>query len=101
MAGVAAECGGTTPFNLMPISNGGQSRADHPSTTPRQIAQFWCRYIIPADGVLLDPFAGSGGILASGVNLGASQVIGIEKEERYVEMAWAAIREQSTSELRR
>ncbi|MEO8494788.1 MAG: DNA methyltransferase [Planctomycetota bacterium] len=93
MAGAAAERGGTTPFNMMPISNGGQARSDHPSTTPKQLADFWCRYILPENGVLLDCFAGSGGILAAGLDHGASKVIGLEKEERYVEMAWKTIRE--------
>jgi DNA modification methylase len=77
----------------MPISNGGQPRGDHPATTPRQLAEFWCRYILPQNGVLLDCFAGSGGILAAGLDNGASKVIGIEKEDRYVELAWKMIRE--------
>jgi 16S rRNA G966 N2-methylase RsmD len=48
---------------------------------------------LPENGVLLDCFAGSGGILASGLDHGASKVIGIEKEGRYIEMAWKRIRE--------
>lgn len=94
MAGAAAERGGTTPFNLMPISNGGQPRGDHPATTPQQLADFWCRYILPENGVLLDCFAGSGGILSAGLDHGASQVIGIEKEERYVQMASRTVRQE-------
>jgi len=47
---------------------------------------------LPENGVLLDCFSGSGGILASGLDHGA-QVIGIEKEEPYVETAWRRIRE--------
>jgi len=93
MAGAAAERGGTTPFNLMPISNGGQSRGDHPSTTPKQLGDFWCRYILPPGGVLLDCFSGIGGILAAGLHHGASKVIGIEQEERYIETAWKRLRE--------
>lgn len=93
VASAAAERGGTTPFNLMPISNGGQPRGDHPSTTPQQLAEFWCKYIVPENGVLLDCFAGSGGILTSGLDNGASKVIGVEKEQRYVDLAWQRIRE--------
>jgi DNA modification methylase len=76
----------------LPISNGGQSNGDHPYMAPQQLAEFWCRYILPENGVLLDCFSGSGGILASGLDHGASRVIGIEQEERYVEMAWERIR---------
>ncbi len=84
MAGAAAERGGTTPFNLMPISNGGQPRGDHPSTTPQQLADLWCRYILPENGVLLDCFVGSGGMLAAGLDHRASTVLGIEKEGRAI-----------------
>lgn len=92
MAGAAAERGGTTPFNLMPISNGGQPRGDHPATTPKQLAEFWSRYLLPENGVLLDCFSGGGGILAAGLDHGASRVIGIEQEERYIDLAWDRIR---------
>lgn len=93
MAGAAAERGGTTPFNLMPISNGGQPRGEHPATTPKQLAEFWSRYLLPENGVLLDCFSGGGGILAAGLDHGASHVIGIEQEERYVDLAWQRIKE--------
>jgi DNA modification methylase len=95
MAGAAAERGGTTPFNLLPISNGGQSvpRGDHPATTPYSLAAWWCRYILPEGGVLLDPFAGSGTVLAAGLDSGASQIVGIEKVEPYVATAWERIRD--------
>jgi DNA modification methylase len=37
--------------------------------------------------VLLDPFCGSGTMLQAGLDHGASGVIGIEKEAKYVEIA--------------
>ena len=45
MASAAAERGGTTPFNLLPISNSG-ARGDHPATTPYRLAAWWCRYLL-------------------------------------------------------
>jgi DNA modification methylase len=90
MASAAAERGGTTPFNLLPISNSG-ARGDHPATTPYRLAAWWCRYLLPDGGVLLDPFAGGGTILAAGLDCGASRVLGIERVEKYVEMAWERI----------
>ncbi len=92
MASAAAERGGTTPFNLLPVSNSG-ARGDHPATTPYRLAAWWCRYLLPEGGVLLDPFTGGGTILAAGLDNGASKVVGIERVERYVEMAWERIRE--------
>lgn len=84
VARTAAERGGTTPFNMLPISNGGYRRGDHPATTAYPLADWWCRYLLPSGGVLLDPFCGSGTILTAGLNAGASEVIGIEREHKYL-----------------
>jgi DNA modification methylase len=82
------ERGGTTPFNLIPISTGYQyDSGGHPAVTPYNLAAWWCRYILPPDGVLLDPFCGSGTMLLAGLDQGASKVIGIEKEAKYLKTA--------------
>jgi DNA modification methylase len=57
------------------------------------VAAWWCRYILPADGVLLDPFGGSGAMLQACLDYGASGVIGIEKEARYIEIVRRRISE--------
>ena len=82
----ADERGGTTPFNLLPICAGGQSGGaeHHPAATPYDVAAWWCKYILPSEGVLLDPFCGSGTMLQAGLNHGASKVIGIDKEKKYL-----------------
>lgn len=82
MAMAAAERGGTTPFNLLPISNGGghAGHGEHQASTSRELASYWCRYLLPPEGVLLDCFSGSGTILAAGLEHGARQVIGIERK---------------------
>jgi DNA modification methylase len=87
IAGVADERGGTTPFNLLPAPVGPQpgGAEDHPSTTPYDVADWWCRYILPPGGVLLDPFCGSGTMLMAGLDRGASKVIGIDTEAKYLE----------------
>jgi len=89
IAKAADERGGTTPFNLLPIPNGGRpgGTEHHPATTPYDLAAWWCKYILPPGGVLLDPFCGSGTMLAAGLDHGASRVIGIEKEKDYLAIA--------------
>ena len=82
----SAERGGTTPFNLLPIPNLNET-SKHPATTPYQLAEWWCKYILPPRGVLLDPFCGSGTMLAAGLDCGASKVIGIDREKKYIAMA--------------
>ncbi len=79
---------GTTPFNLLPIPNVGIVGADdHPATTPYELAAWWCRYLLPPKGILCDPFCGSGTTLKAGLDYGASQVVGIDKERKYLTTA--------------
>ena len=89
IAETAEERGGSTPFNLLPVPVGGASAdsSGHPSLTPYDVAAWWVKYLLPQDGVLLDCFCGSGTILAAGLDFGASKVIGIEKEKKYVNVA--------------
>ena len=89
MAAASLERGGCTPYNLLPCS-AAATRAEHyghPATTPHAIADWWAKYILPPGGVLLDPFCGSGTMLAAGLDNGASKVIGIDKDAKYLKMA--------------
>ncbi len=89
IAQAADERGGTTPFNVLPIPTGGRlgGAEHHPAATPYDVAAWWCKYILPAGGVLLDPFCGSGTMLMAGLDHGASKVIGIDKEKKYLAIA--------------
>ena len=89
------ERGGSTPFNLLPVAVGGASADDspHPARTPYDVAAWWVKYLLPQGGVLLDCFAGSGTMLAAGLDYGASQVIGIEREKKYLDIAEKRIAE--------
>ena len=95
IAKAADERGGTTPFNLLPVPVGGSSGSGHkhPAVTPYDLAAWWCRYILPPGGVLLDPMAGSGTMMLAGLEQGASRVIGIEKMAKYVRTARKRIEE--------
>lgn len=75
--------------NLLPVAAGGTSGTNngHPATTPYDVAAWWVKYLLPQDGVLLDCFCGSGTMLAAGLDYGAKQVIGIEKEKKYIKIA--------------
>jgi SAM-dependent methyltransferase len=89
MAKASEERGGVTPFNLLPIPTGGQpgGAAHHPAATPYDVAAWWCRYILPEGGTLLDPFCGSGTMLAAGLDHGAARVVGIDREKKYLAIA--------------
>lgn len=95
IARAADERGGTTPFNCLPIPVGGNSgtRHQHPAVTPYDLAAWWCRYVLPQGGVLLDMMCGSGTMLLAGLDNGAAKVIGIEKEAKYLKVARRRIEE--------
>lgn len=95
VAKAADERGGTTPMNVLPIPTGGRSggSAGHPAATPYDVAAWWCKYILPAGEVLLDPFCGLGTMLLAGLDQGASKVIGIEKVAKYLRIARRRIAE--------
>jgi len=79
---------GTTRLLCLPIKSqevfGVHSERQHPTQKPVALMR-WCLSFVP-DGVILDPFMGSGTTLVAAKQLGR-QAIGIEIEERYVEIA--------------
>jgi DNA modification methylase len=89
IADTAEERGGTTPFNLLPVPAGATAATSngHPASLPYDVAAWWCKYLLPEGGVLLDCFAGSGTMLAAGLDFGASRVIGVERQKRYIQIA--------------
>ena len=96
MCGAAAERGGVTPFNLLPIPNTNSSNSagshGHGAGTPLPLAEWWTRYISPPGGVVLDPFLGSGTMGLAALALGRS-FIGIERDENYFRIAESRIAE--------
>lgn len=65
--------------------------APHPSLKPQSFLRSLVAAVLPlGEGVILDPFAGSGSTLAAANTCGYDS-IGIEKDTRYFEMARSAI----------
>jgi DNA modification methylase len=59
---------------------------NHPTVKPVPLMEWLVRLITPANGVVLDPFSGSGSTLVAAKREGFNY-IGIEKEAEYVEIA--------------
>ena len=58
----------------------------HPTVKPIEIMRYLCRLITPAEGIVLDPFLGSG-TTAIGAMKEGFEFIGIEREEEYYQIA--------------
>jgi site-specific DNA-methyltransferase (adenine-specific) len=69
----------------------------HPTVKPTDLMRYLCRLITPPNGVVLDPFTGSGSTgkaaLLEGFNF-----IGIEQSPEYAEIAQARIEHVATNE---
>jgi len=63
----------------------------HPTVKPTDLMRYLCRLVTPPDGLVLDPFMGSGSTGKAAVLEGFS-FIGIEREEEYCEIAKARIK---------
>ena len=60
---------------------------NHPTVKPLKLMEYLIRMIMPPkDGILLDPFSGSGTTIIAAHNLGL-EAIGIEKSSEYCEIA--------------
>ena len=63
----------------------------HPTVKPLALMRYLCRLITPPDGIVLDPFAGSGSTLIAAKQEGFNY-IGIEMEAEYIEIAECRLR---------
>ncbi len=70
----------------------------HPTVKPTDLMRWLVRMVTPRGGVVLDPFLGSGSTGRAAVHEGF-QFIGIEREQEYVDIAWARIGEVLTEGL--
>lgn len=74
-----------------PTHKSERSLAPHPSLKPQNFLRTVVRGVLPlGTGIVLDPFAGSGSTLAAAEAIGY-QSIGVEKDDKYFQVARAAI----------
>ncbi len=82
------------PARSRPIfsgSGGRPRRNTHRTVKPQDLMRWLVRLVVPASGVVLDPFSGSGSTGIAAV-LEGRQFVGIEREHEYVRIASARIR---------
>jgi 16S rRNA G966 N2-methylase RsmD len=98
--------GGSTPFNVIPLSEqesidnvmmctgGKKAGSTHGATTPLQLCEYWVNYITPAGGTVLDPFSGTGTVGRAAIRHGFKYV-GIERYEEYHKEAQKGLSEDA------
>jgi site-specific DNA-methyltransferase (adenine-specific) len=81
------KCGGEWAMTSNPPP---KSHNHHPTVKPTDLMRYLCRLVTPPNGVVLDPFMGSGSTGKAAVIEGF-RFIGIEREEEYMKIAEARI----------
>lgn len=95
--GASVERGGVLPFNVLPMGNGKAGGVHgHPASTPANLCDWWVRYISPPEGVVCDPFMGSGTVGLAALKRGR-KFIGIERDVNYFATAQARIAAHQSS----
>jgi DNA modification methylase len=62
----------------------------HPTVKPTDLMRYLCRLVTPRNGIVLDPFMGSGSTGKAAV-LEGFKFVGIEREQEYIDIATARI----------
>lgn len=63
----------------------------HPTVKPQKLMRYLCKLVTPPQGIVLDPFMGSGSTGLAALSEGFN-FMGIEKEQEYFEIAEARIK---------
>lgn len=77
--------GRKTPIDN-PYQRGKILKNHHPTVKPTALMRYLCRLVTPPQGIVLDPFMGSGST-GKAAMLEGFAFIGIEREEEYLELA--------------
>ena len=90
--------GRTKPIENAYQRNNSTARNNHPTVKPTELMRYLCRLVTQPNGVVLDPFCGSGSTGKAAV-LEGFRFVGIEREPAYAEIARARIAHVATEEV--
>ena len=92
---MAKDNGGSTPMNFLLCAPQGYNK--HPACFPVKLAEYWVKYICPENGIVIDPFCGSG---TTGVacKRNSRRFVGIDNMKDYVAIAKERIADTATYE---
>jgi site-specific DNA-methyltransferase (adenine-specific) len=88
-----SKLGGASRFMFCPkVSPSERNGSRHPTMKPLRLMEYLCALVTPVDGVILDPFMGSGTTGVAAISQGFN-FIGLEREPEYFEIAKKRIKE--------
>jgi site-specific DNA-methyltransferase (adenine-specific) len=73
-----------------PSAESGPRRNHHPTVKPTDLMRYLCRLVTPPDGLVLDPFTGSGSTGKAAI-LEGFRFVGCELSAEYIQIAQARI----------
>ena len=84
-------------FIVRPVSNSvshprGSADSEHISEKPIPVVEHFLSMLVDENTDMLDPTCGSGTAVAAGVSLKARRVVGLDIEQRYVELSHSTVR---------
>lgn len=94
--------GGSTPINLLPIANTNSTTSGgaygHGAATPRELVEWWMRYLTRPGDLVCDPFMGSGttALVAQAMQ---RHYVGCERLSEYVAIANERLSQPRTEPL--
>ncbi len=77
-------------FYCAKASKADREGSTHPTMKPTDLMRYLCRLVTPPEGIVLDPFTGSGSTGKAAI-LEGFRFIGIERDEEYMKIAEARI----------
>lgn len=87
------KCRGTI-WEYLTAGDGSRLKHQHPATFPNQLPYDFIQCFCPKNGIVLDPFVGSGTTTVAAKNLGR-EYIGIDISKEYCEIAKKRLREET------
>jgi DNA modification methylase len=81
-------------FYCAKASKADRGENHHPTVKPTDLMRYLCRLVTPPNGIVLDPFNGSGSTGCAAV-LEGFQYIGIEREAEYIAISEKRIQARS------
>lgn len=90
------DIGGRLWADVIRVDASPSASREHPVEKPPSLLVHFIEPIVPRDGIVLDPFMGSGTTLRAAKDLGR-KAIGIEIEEKYCEVAANRLRQEVLS----